>query len=394
MTTLAELAPELLLIIADFLPPVDVYCFSVCNYRHYCLLSRKMNPLPRLTPQEKFSVLRRLERDIPPFFACRCCNILHRYDGTESFGLSGFFPERTCQLPCVQNHGPWPTHWFSSMDTLVLHQWHAICIKKLSFLHLKLAMRRFYYGPECGISTDSLSHIQVSEHRIWPTTKKVIWLFSREAQICTKPLGLYLRVQDILLFPEWRDLIDNAYAPSVDPLVICPHDTVLRQKITPTLWSRHNKEKGFLESCDIVAACNVCNTYCDIELCEIDGQKALVMTRWLNLGPGQYEGDLRWKTHTYSLRTRRLYCGFDPDYPVREQCPKRRFEKTAPQSLNDLRLRNTSYLRDKQYKKIMRYARGWSTWHDPFREPSTKTIINFGRSLQALFGWFPDPAFN
>jgi hypothetical protein len=40
----------------------------------------------------------------------------------------------------------------------------------------------------------------------------------------------------------------------------------------------------------------------------------------------------------------------------------------------------------------MRYAYGWSTWHSPFREPSTNKIINFGRSLQAFLGIFPDPA--
>jgi hypothetical protein len=391
MTTLAGLAPELLLSISDFLPPVDLRCFFVCNRRLYVLLSRQMNQSPPLTPDDKFSILTRLERDIPPYFACKFCNLLHRYDGSESFGLSGIYPERTCQLPCVQ-YGPRPKHWFSKWDTLVIHHWRSLYMQEMSFLHLKLVMRRFYYGPESGISTGSLSHTQVTEYCHRPARNEVIWLFSQEAQICTKPLGLYLRIQDILLFPEWRDLIDEPYASCFDPLVVCPHDMNFRQDITPILRSHDTREKGVLDKSKIFAFCNMCSTTCDVELCEIDSKKALVMTRWLNLGPGLDEEDPLWKSHTYSTDVHRLHCGFDPDYSVEEQCPTCRFEETAPLSFRDLRLRNLSYLRDKQYRRTMRYAYGSDTWHSPFREPSTNRIINFGRSLQAFLGVFPDPA--
>jgi hypothetical protein len=264
MTTLAGLAPELLLSISDFLPPVDLYCFSVCNHQLYGLLSRQMNPSPPLTPDDKFSILTRLERDIPPYFACKACNLLHRYDGSESFGLSGFYAERTCQLPCVQ-YVSRPKHWFSIWNTLVIHRWKFLCIQEMSFLHLKLAMRRFYYGPESGISTGSLSHTQVAEY--CTNKNEVIWLFSREAQICTKPLGLYLRVQDILLFSESRDLIDPPYASHFDPLLFCPHTRDFRQRMTGLLRSHG---KGLLDDIKTTASCNVCNTICDVELCEID----------------------------------------------------------------------------------------------------------------------------
>jgi hypothetical protein len=116
------------------------------------------------------------------------------------------------------------------------------------------------------------------------------------------------------------------------------------------------------------------------------------MTRWLNLGPGLDEEDPLWKTHTYSPHVPYLHYGYDSDYSVQAQSPKRRFEETAPRSLKDLLLRNISYLRDKQYRRIMRYAYRWGIWHSPFREPSTNKIINFGRSLQAFLGIFPDPA--
>lgn len=228
MSTLAGLGPELLSSISDFLPPVDLYCFSLCNRRLYWLLPRRINLLPPLAPKDKFSILTRLERDIPPYFACNSCNLLHWYDGPESFGLSGYHRERTCQLPCVQ-HCPRPKHWFSSPDTPVIHPQNPIfCIKKFSFLHLKLAMRRFYYGPESGISTGSLSHTQVTECYERPHRKEVIWLFSRDAQICTNPLGLYVRSQDILLSSQVCYMVDKPYPGSFDPLMVCPHGRNLR----------------------------------------------------------------------------------------------------------------------------------------------------------------------
>ncbi|CAG8007167.1 unnamed protein product [Penicillium salamii] len=387
MTTLAELAPELLLIISDFLPLVDLCCFSVCNRRHYCLLSWKINPRLPLTPTQKLLLSTRLAQDTPSYFACTRCNLLHRYDGSESFGLSGYARERTCRLPCVQT-------WFSSTGTLAFHRLDALCVKELSFLHLYLAMRRFYHGPECGISTDSLSHTQVFEHRVRATANKVTWLFSRDAQICTEPLGLYLRLQDILLSPEWCDLISMVYDGNVNPLATCAHrDKEVLQAVTPELWSLENKEKNITKADGFIVSCCVCNTVCEIDLYEIDGKKAIVMTRWFNLGPGLDETDMIWKTKTNSSYEVIAYLGFDQDYPV-EQCPKTRFEETAPQSYENLLFHNLSYLRDKQYELVMRYAWERKTWFDPFREPSNDKIVNFGRSLQAFFGWFPNPAFN
>ncbi|KAJ5156811.1 hypothetical protein N7492_009614 [Penicillium capsulatum] len=78
MTTLAGLLPELILSISDFLPPVDLYCFSVCNRRLYGLLSRPINRSLLLAPNDKFSIRTRLERDTLKFFACEVCNLLHR----------------------------------------------------------------------------------------------------------------------------------------------------------------------------------------------------------------------------------------------------------------------------------------------------------------------------
>lgn len=76
---------------------------------------------------------------------------------------------------------------------------HDYFLKEFPFLHLTLAMR-LYYGPESGISTSSLSHTQVKESHDTLGSKATLWLSSREAEICTKTLGIYLRMQNIMLF--------------------------------------------------------------------------------------------------------------------------------------------------------------------------------------------------
>lgn len=357
MATLAALPPELLLLISESLPSVDLDCFSVCDHRLYKLLSRQTNPSPRLAPDDKFSILTRLERDLPSYFACKICNLLHWYDGSENFGLSGYNSDRTCHLPCVKyNSGK---HWFSIHHVLAVHQHHSISINEFSFLHLKLAMRRFYYGPEAGISTDSLSHTQVTEGYMVPYKDKIIWLFSQDAQICTKPLGLFLRLQDIVLFSEWRFLIQKA--SRWDPLIFCQHRTV-RHAITPVLRSLGTNETVSLDDKEFHAHCSVCNTVCDIEFSDFESKKALIITRWVNLGPGLDEKDPLWKSHASALKSHRRYCGFIPNHPHEAQDPKECFEEATSQSIKDLRLRNLSYLKDGGYRKIMRYESRSSTW--------------------------------
>jgi hypothetical protein len=149
MHTLAGTPSELFLLISDFLLVIDVTCLSLC-YRRFRELSLRRIIVQSPHPEdEKLLVLSRLERDSPEYFACDICDILHRYDGSGSFGLSGLPHQRTCRLPCVDE-------WFS--DSCILHP-HYNWTYQFSFLQLKLAMRRFYYGSRAGVSTDSLQKL-------------------------------------------------------------------------------------------------------------------------------------------------------------------------------------------------------------------------------------------
>lgn len=99
------------------------------------------------------------------------------------------------------------------------------------------------------------------------------------------------------------------------------------------------------------------------------------MTRWLNLGPGLTKEDPLWKTHVLGgIPRRRL------DEDDLEESPRLCFEDMAPQSFEDLRSRNLSYLRDQQYKNVMPFiAAGLNVWYISYKEPSKKR--EFLRSL-------------
>ncbi|KAF3384694.1 hypothetical protein F1880_002085 [Penicillium rolfsii] len=324
MRTLAGLPPELFLLILDFLSVVDITCLSLCNHRFRELSLSQMIGQSSLTKDEKLSILNRLERDSPEYFACDICHVLHRYDGSESFGLHGLYRERTCRLPCV-------TKWFLYPFTLdSCYNWNY----PLSFLQLKLAMRRFYYGPRAGINTDSLSYTQIKQF-----SSGTISLFSQDAEIYPKLPGLHLRIQDITVTRFVKSL--------------------LRRQVASLT---HN--------------CGLCNTDSEIEIVGFDSQVALIMTRWTNLGPGLTQEDPLWNTHSYwpfSSRERLDH----PPHPTSFCSPRLCFEKTISCSYEKLQSRNLGYLKDQQYKNGKPFIqRGLNFWNISYQEPMKENGIN------------------
>ncbi|KGO62845.1 hypothetical protein PEX2_043680 [Penicillium expansum] len=185
--SLDGLPMELIFWISDFLSPNDVLCLSMCNHRLFMAIQYKTT-LPRLMGSEKLALLHRIERDLPHHFLCYCCVILHKFEGPEIFGLTGMRVMSRCRLPCVVNY-----LWREDELQMQINHFSPHTDYCLSFLHLQLAMKRFYHGPRCGITTELLSHVEIKEHA------KSTTLYSIEAQVCTEPVGLYLRIQDIML---------------------------------------------------------------------------------------------------------------------------------------------------------------------------------------------------
>lgn len=241
-------------------------------------------------------------------------------------------------------------------------------------------MRRVYYGPKSGISTDSLSYTQVRHYPMQPVHPDILSLFSIEAQACLEPLGLHLRMQDILLVRARDDLIFRWSRWKSNPLyrvVPCIHHNLLRL-ISPIMEFLHDGEEA-----SFAHTCHKYNTDSHIVIGEFDSKIAVIMTRWINLGPGLTKQDPLWNAHL--IRPAFLRERLDRDHPeqfLTAQSPRLCFEETAPQSFEELRSRNLSYLKDQQYKNGLPFIAGEPNfWYISYKEPSKKKRIEFLHSL-------------
>jgi len=336
--TLAGLLPELLLSIADSLPRDDVTCLSLCSHRLFSLFHDRCHPVLHT---QKLSILKRLERDLPNYFICHICYLLHEFDGSEDFGLSGSIFELACPLPCSSE---WKRY---GLLRLTVHLQGFTILYCFCFLHLQLAMRRFYYGPQSGISTEAICFTQV-QHFEKSTSPGISSLFSLDAQICCEPPGLFLRIQMItsvpsneiyLLYTEpnggerWHDPLKNVW--------ICrhvPHEK-LTSLIDKVMMSRYTGKR------DPSAAytCYRCSTDCYIEIHEQGSDLLLVVTKWVNLGAGLTPDDLQWKVHSSALDAYKM----EVDPTNMKASSRACFEDTSLRPLEALRCRNFSYLKDK-----------------------------------------------
>lgn len=145
--------------ITDLLPPNDILCLSMYNRRLFMALNRNKNTFPRPIGGDKRQLLHRIERDLPHHFMCHCCIILHEFDGPEDFGLKSMPVMSRCRLPCVINY-----LWREDGLQMQVHNFSLHTDYCLSFLHLRLAMKRFYHGPRSGITTESLSPVEIKKH--------------------------------------------------------------------------------------------------------------------------------------------------------------------------------------------------------------------------------------
>lgn len=353
-TNLSDLSIELILLISKVLPLDDVVCTSLCSTR---LLSMLTKPIRKLayTEDDKMRISERLERDLPGYFACDICIILHRLDGSESFGLSGPRKEKTSRLPCVRSG-----EYFRSFYALETHINFDHSLSRLSFLQVKLAMKRFYFGPSSGISTDSLYYTQVRDYAI-PSLphSKISTLFSIDASICPDPLRFYVRMQDIVTAERWDNFLERNCSPEypLHAFSPCSHLKLIsfianwvKFYVDRKNHARANIPGGTFSS---EGKCDKCYVDFHMKIMEWDSRPTVITTRWVNLGIGLTKYERLWIKQSwrgwkhYAFAARRLR-------GRNTSSPRLCFEATACQSFGELNPCNLLYLKDEQYKRKMK----------------------------------------
>lgn len=363
--TLAGLPLELLLSITRLLPLDDWICLALCNRGLYAIFDQRTNAA-RMSKRDNLPVLRRLERDLPNYFLCYVCYVLHRYDGTECIGLSGSRSEqKRWFLPCfveMQKH----------RKDLRLKEYQAFAWRSehnIYFLNVQLAMKRFYYGEKFGIGTEALSHTQAQTHPAKSSYPKITSLLSIDAQIYSKKPGLCLRKQHIMFVYGTRPdlLLSRCDANSIDEpprvMFICAHVLSLKQaKLLDTAVNAHIDGKKSPRS---THKCKKCNTDYLIEVCGYGSDLALVLTTWVNLGTGLTPDEPRWKVLSVANQDEDMKLGLNDQ----KDSPRACFEKASPRPLEALRSCNLSYLKNQRFKQIMSQKRkaggGQGIWYLP-----------------------------
>ena len=286
LNTLTGLPVELILSISDFMPTDDILCLSVCNLRLSAILRRKRKSLQLPTAKDKLPILRRIERDLPHYFLCYCCFLLHKFDGSEDFGLSGRRSQWTCRLPCVMN-GDWENEELQ----IAMHEVPARVDYKICFIHVQLAMRRFYLGARSGISVNALSYTQRREFAGLKT------LFCVQAKLCPDPPGLFVRIQEIMLLGN-RNVPGRSSNVPPQFMRICAH--VFRWMTSTYVNSMAAGYPAGSKFSYWKDHCETCNTHFELERRQFGGDVVLVLTRWTALGPGLSPDDRQWKAHVPS----------------------------------------------------------------------------------------------
>lgn len=426
--SLLDLPLELVFMIEDFLSPADTVCLALCNHRLMISLSPavatasgrlsiQLGFLPRLSrlkpadtvyiavrnPQVMMSrsldlafaleslqmrrdFLIRISRDVGKYYFCFSCYALH--------------PWHIVTLPRPIISSPeCSMDWLLPRNRLIFGSSYPCYTKlKFEFVHLQLAMRRFYYGTAFGIDTDKLRYTGIS---IWPLDW-CMWskstpllaadlsaaklrkdfmtsLISVEARICpvVPEPSLCLRIQEIA--QASRENIGRIFplaAHAITTMHVCPHIHVESGKYKPALraWGTVNFDPTNIITSLIVQyssgvdphpvhwqTCHECGITWKLEFrVSQDGKNVfLVSTRWLDLGPGLSPDDWQWKRlHGYYLRHEEL-----EDHELLDA--RSRFEiesiQTGP-SEEELFHRNSSFLEQQNYRKLMT-RRGPSSWY-------------------------------
>lgn len=102
----------------------------------------------------------------------------------------------------VPSHLPYHEHSLLNLD-IQAPCWYNIWYD-FYFFHLLLAMRRFYLGPQFGISTEDISYTQVRLHPEESASPSITSLFSIDAQICCEPPAVVLRIQEMMFVPRHK----------------------------------------------------------------------------------------------------------------------------------------------------------------------------------------------
>jgi hypothetical protein len=279
-SVLAKLPPELIIYVAEFLPPISATSFSLCCTQVYSLIAAQYLGTRRDNKGfDSFELLALLERDLPNHLACYYCRKFHEMKHAERYI---YYFGNPCWIANLRLSVMWYIHW------------------DFSFVVFQMVMKRHRQGADCSSLLDLLSWKERSY--AYPRD------FKRMTSLCRIVDGsLLVRSLLVFLVPPPTDVPFE----SSSRFNICPHFYSAGAKVSDqtggfieyelSSWNRWlaywNRREIFHHRKGLVQ-CKFCATEFRVDLKYFDEVGHMILfTRWQNLGEGRSPLDHQWQSH-------------------------------------------------------------------------------------------------
>ncbi|PYI17446.1 hypothetical protein BO99DRAFT_337865, partial [Aspergillus violaceofuscus CBS 115571] len=350
---LDTLPAELILSIADFLRPHERALLSLCNKHPRAVMSRPSFASPTCVSRTGFLAL--FARNLPEHVHCTSCSSLHLRESIDPPASLTHPQNLDGKHGLLLDDSSWALSLNGALHTVVY---------RFRLIHLQLAMKRYYDGPEHGVTTEWLSYIQVNRDSTTAGTR----LFSADAEILPGP-RLCLRIQTWVLGE--LDCIRTPRFPFCNHLFVNDMrdaDILVKDNRGPN-YILHRYPRPVYYRCPVCAM----DFEARIIPCGNDGD-AFIVTMWLDLGSGLVDDEEQWYRHvngpvlwTWDHHTLR---------PQGRGTTAMAHERSRRFTYQDLTRRNCHLLHRQEYEQQMNQVveQEWILQHN-YRVPYLKTNL-------------------
>ena len=352
-SALLDLPDELFLNITDHLDVVDLACLSLCNHDLDLKFGRSRGSQILKDVGARQDLLVRFARDHSALFFCYDCVRLHHMSGVPPPALTGMKPPYG-SLKCVVHptiRGRPLPYSCRVRPTHIHGPFSAYCI---AFQHIQLAAD--ILSPTHQALLQNLATVEVQDR-----DGETLGSFPRTTLLSVEPRMMhgevYLRIQ------QWARFCGGNLSPGkfMWNMAACAHidpskyyDSSLFKALDCDIFHR-NQCCG---ACHRLLKCMFCPTEYRFEVKNLHhrGDKALVLTKWPNLGRGDDPSTPSWRWHLYRWDQSKPNSSADLlAHPADEQngtCAS--FERLPGEALLEITRRNRKLLDRDVYRKLLK----------------------------------------
>lgn len=271
---ISKLPPEVLVIIAEFLPPISAISFSLCCTPIYHLIGSKYRNTTRHRRFNITTLLSQLERNLPDHIVCYDCQKLHSIKHVSQYAYSkSYYSAWIPRIPpkCLHSDSEARSWIHPDFSTLVF----------------RITMKRYHQGMDYLPFLELLS-------RTWQIFYHAKHIGTIASWCRIERGSLLVRTQAVfpLRFDESiRFIFEHVclVCPHYDWRAFGPNDT------TSELEWWYQQEN--FEAWGKLMNCKYCTTEFRIDVEYFEGLgKLIFFTRWQNLGKGKWP-DHQWQSH-------------------------------------------------------------------------------------------------